>query len=104
MPYVCTSGLHCRKSKAINGSYVIRYERGDIHTHIYAQHGNSYNYMDIERRDFGSSQAHVGRVATGPGEGPTSLWDVQMSWCAVMWCDDMGYVFAQLGMHGTCER
>ena len=60
--------------------------------------------MDIEHRDFGSSQWPVGRVATGPREGPTSLRDVLRPWCAVMWCDDMGYVFAQLCMHGTCER
>ena len=66
MSYVYASGLHYRESRAINGSHVISYKRGVIHTHTYTQHGNSYNYMDIERRDFGSSQTLVGRVATGP--------------------------------------
>jgi len=84
VPYVRTSGLHYRESQAINGSHVIRYKRGVIHTHIHAQHGNGYNYMDIEPRDFGSSQGPVGRVATGPRKGPTSLRDVLRPWCAVM--------------------
>ena len=66
MSYVYTSGLHYRESQAINGGHVIHYKRGVIHTHIHAQHGNRYNIMDIERRDFGSSQARIGRVATGP--------------------------------------